>query len=486
MADAEDDHSALQSIGTPAVSPPDAPSGPVQGGENENRRGADPPPASPVSDDALDSPDSPDLIPPDQVPLALANAVAVFVRPEQFHTPPVERGLDDEEDDEELAWNTVLTAEGQNDVREAVREYLLDSSMNSFLARIAAVHGQDEMITRRRFALRYLDDLPEPSADGSDGSQNQALMLQRMLTDEVDLLYRLPGESLRRWQELLRHLRGSGASRAMGPILNRQLMQSIREFLFLYGFDEWLHCFRQTHGHQPNYRAAIEDFFHRGDVTGREETLTPPTMDLELLSRGIVAWTNNPDNPLIRAAAGRSRLSVRYREVANERLSHVEDGDFDEEDNELSEHQSLGLIQAAFDLDHSKFRWGRLYVLILRHVELFGPQHALETVATHTGAHSDTSLASSRGCRAAPWLHAHRRGESGGANIGLDDRETSTSFAEIALRAADQPKAVRSTLPACRRYGLTTLTGSSTKSKCSCNGAPPSAARAKRKAACSP
>lgn len=116
--------------------------------------------------------------------------MAIFVRPEQSYDPqpPAEQRIDNEEDDEEEAWNAVLAAKGQEDVREAVRDYLLDSTVNDFLARIAGIHGQDEMVTRRRFSLRYLDDLSWLNADCSDDSHNQALMLQRMLMDEVDLL----------------------------------------------------------------------------------------------------------------------------------------------------------------------------------------------------------------------------------------------------------------------------------------------------------
>lgn len=229
-----------------------------------------------------ESPISPDLIPRPEAAQRLADAVATYTRPPQpdriLHAPWSETMQ--LQDPEQQAWNAVYQAPDLGMLMNAIRGYLGDEDRDvfDFLARVADVHGEHEFVTRRRFAGRYLDDLAWYDDNGVQNLESQAVMLRRMILDELDLpSIEPPEESQSDWDE---------------DLVERRLT----------GFED-------------------DDWYYDEDLTQQRS--------MELI-----------------------------------------------EDAVLSE-------MSGFHDDISGFSWGRLYVRVLRHVEVFGARQAMNTFARY-------------------------------------------------------------------------------------------------------
>ena len=425
-----------QEFCSPRSSPEHDEDGTEQSFAEEEEQGDTPTASSPIPDDL----DSPDLIPPQEMAEALANAVGTYVRPRQPNTPlptPGHHEIDDQ-DAEQQAWNAVFQdSEGSEDVLAAVQDYLNVAGVNDFLVRIAQIHEEDEFVTRQRFARRYLDDLPWRDENGLDILDNQASMLHRMLMDEVDLSYRTQEEILRRWRSLVTRVIAPATGAMRRTLARTDVLRDLEDFIALYGWDETIRSFRLTHGNHPNYRATIGVFFYRDLTTNVEETLmpaerstrvrsritnggrietvetrTPLRDESQTAARELVTWIHDHAAPMLPAGEVWARVRDSDQERVIARLGQGVGDEFSEDDEDMTEADSWQLVQDAlqprYDAD---FRWGRLYLRVLRYIELFGAEAAVDAVSGYIPAHI-RPLLSREGADAVLQLGYMRTGDS--------------------------------------------------------------------------
>lgn len=313
---------------------------------------------------------SPDLVAAHDVPMQLARGVRGYTAAWQPVAPLPAPGRDDSdaEDAEQRAWETVFNSEEYRDIARAVLNYLNVASFNSFLARIADVHGEDEMITRRRFAHRYADHRPLDDDSG--------LLLYNMLMDEVALSAYTPAEVDRRWQMLLRRIEQLPLLPRLDTIYVQQTRDELQNFMDLYGFHRWMTAFRQTHGQRPLYHHTVGAFF----PTGSEEVDLPDGWDPDRAADAVTAWVLHPERHLT-PGSYTDRETHWDRDMASRRLDDVEEDDCRAD---IDEAESLRLIQRALAPQEDRpFTWGRLYLRLLRHIEMFGAQTTLSTYQQH-------------------------------------------------------------------------------------------------------
>lgn len=206
--------------------------------------------------------------------------------------------------------------------------------------------------------------------------------------------------------------------------------------------------FRQTHGQVGEYQGNINAFFYRDEVTEREETYGDLTnLGTAEMARAIVTWTQNSRMP-IRLGAGRARASDRTTEKVAQRLSHPRLNEFREGDDLFTPENSFQDVLAALNPpDDRNFRWGLLYVRILRHIELFGAREALARVGRFIPDYMRTHL-SRRGPDAVLRLGYMRTGEASLAALIADWTTFTRGFRlPVELRGARREGAVPPVVP---------------------------------------
>ena len=293
-----------------------------------------------------------------------ADAVRTYKRPRNtHHVPSIDRRRIRQERILRL-----FNAPSREDLQDATGDFLNHGNTVDYLACIAGCVDEDEMITRHRFKKRYLDDINWWDADVTQ----RVRVLSRMFIDEIETAAVQDSVALEWWQEALRE------EDERDPEEPSELPVVIEDIIRDRAFDGWLRVFRATHGDRDGWRDDINAFFHINPVTRREETYATFSIAPDRLAFPAALWVKGA-RKLEPTDTPPQTAEWHERHVRN-RISHPHALD---SKRDLTEKESLDSIEHISGVEifvpgqDASFSWGRLYLRLLRHIELFGVEELL-------------------------------------------------------------------------------------------------------------
>ena len=186
-------------------------------------------------------------------------------------------------DTTEDGWNVIRRAEGFDNLTRAVEAFLGPWQAYILMEYVAQEHNEDQRDTQDRFALRYLDGR---NFDGLSDA-GRALLLARMLRDEVDLPGFRRDTAVRRWAEIETSARRTDVNDAAAV---KTLSNALEAFISDHGFERLVESLEA-----PDRADEEWEDFHRFfgpclNDDGPENIIYEPIESRPRVSQQIVDW----------------------------------------------------------------------------------------------------------------------------------------------------------------------------------------------------
>ena len=277
-------------------------------------------------------------------------------------------------DHPETVWDAIRRQQGFDNLRDVVEHFLKTWSEKELLGLIAKEHGESESdeSTCRRFVLRYLDD-----RDWDDlNDTSRAILLSRMLRDEVDL----PGfgfeAALARWEQICDD--ALNAFEPVGPYgtykfdERESVTGRIELFMHDYGFATFVAIIQEFHEPGEDMDLLLSKMVRvEGEGEEAKTVVYEPCSTPSMVADHILAWLEHGNMQL---APSEKRAKGSLPEW--EDLSDLSDEDEGDEAMPEDQRQSYRSILAA--VQKEPLRWRRIYLRVLRYVHTFGMEGARE------------------------------------------------------------------------------------------------------------